>query len=155
MEDIKQLEAKPLIETYEYMLKTFKDEKGIYPYPCVSMESDNKMSVYSFMVSPEETIEGAFKEFQKGLSIEMLFGIDRMSKEGQGVDLKFNSVFTIFHLTPEKTSEMGVKVKFGILPYNNTEFGEIEWDNTFWNEVMAREVNMIYKKITYIKSTLN
>ena len=131
MDSVEITVKKELKDSYLEILKKSIDEEGIYPGPGIFSKKDEEgLSMISFMVSPSEVLLSAVKIIKEQDPSEFLWGLDRFSKSGQGVDEKYKSVFTIFHL---KDGEW----KTGVFAYNSPEdYSEsIDWDNKFWSEI--------------------
>ena len=109
------------------------DEKGIYPHP-VAMIKDGETSMMAMDVQPDELYAKINKITNGVLPTELIIGMDRINMEGQGIDMKFNSAFTIAHWKDGAW-------KIGVLPYSSiSEVGEHQWDNEFWIGAVTREL---------------
>lgn len=131
------MDKKVLIESFEAMLQISCNEGKLYPYPAAGLEPDGKMNIISFMVPPEEVMLGAINMIKKKGFTEIAFGLDRTSEPSQGVDEKYDSVYTIWHLKEGAW-------RYGVFPYNkNGEYGPIDWENTFWIEQLKGEITRL------------
>lgn len=131
-------EVPPLIEVYtEYVTNMIVAKEDLHPYPGMAVSHKTKeFSVFAYATDPKETIISAVTFFLSHPETdEMFVGIDRFSKPGQGIDAKYDFVFTIIKMDKKN-------VTFGILPYNKEgEFGPIDWTkNEFWGPIMESEM---------------
>lgn len=101
----------------------------------MTIDENNQLSIFCLMVSPQEAMGHMAKYIQEKKPMEAAFGLDRFSKENQGVDKKYDSVFTIYYMNEKK------EWAIGIFPYNEAgEFGEVDWDNTFWKGILSESI---------------
>jgi len=89
----------------------------------------------SFLLTPEETFDAIVRIVKEQDPEELIWGLDRFNNPDQGVDEKYHSVFTIFHLKDGKW-------RTGVFAYNSKEdnYREIDWWNEFWDGIMKREL---------------
>ncbi len=108
--------------------------------PAMTLDIDEKLSVFCLMLSPEQIFEHMEKWIREKKPVEVAFGLDRYVQEGQGVDTKYDSIFTIYYMNAKKQWSTGV------FPYNKAgEFDAVDWDNLFWRGVMASTVQTLSK----------
>ena len=128
-------ETKTMLDTYVEMLKNSVDGKGIYPLPAIILTAGGTVSMMSLMVTPEQAYEAVRKAAEDDYK-EILVGLDRMSRAGQGIPGEFDSVFTFAHI------KNGEGFAVGCLPYTSDprNIGEIQWDNEFWIPKVTQEI---------------
>jgi len=132
---MKTEKEKQILGSYIELLKNSIDEKGIHPAPAMVVDNEGKVSMLSLMVEPDQAYETVRKVAGSEYK-EILMGLDRTSKSGQGIPEEFDSVFTFVHI------ENGMGFKVGCLPYTGEprNVGEVQWDNTFWNPIVTRDL---------------
>lgn len=131
------MDKTPLIEAFEAFLHLLGKEGKLYPYPAAGLEPDGKMNIISFMVPPEEVMLNIISGIKRKGYTEVAFGLDRTSEPGQGVDEKYDSVYTIWHLRE------GIW-RYGVFPFNKDgEYGPIDWENSFWIERLKGEITRL------------
>lgn len=125
-------------ETYLSILKSTLEDGNIHPVPALGVVADGGVHIASLMVdTPHETFMAVKTLMQKQDYTEFFWGLDRMTKPGQGVDEVYSSVFTIFYWTKEWGWQ------FGLWPYTNNKIQapDIIWKvEGFWNDRMTAEL---------------
>lgn len=125
--------AADVIAALVHMAQASAKGGNIFPQPACGRNGDH-LDVIAFALNAKEifiTVHGIIKSNKYE---EFAFGIDRVSRPGQGVDEKYTDVYTIFHHTGD-----GVW-KYGVLPYNSSgEYGDVDWENTHWFVQMLKE----------------
>jgi hypothetical protein len=108
--------------------------------PAMALDTGNQLSVFCLMVGPAEAFKYAVKYIREKKPVEMAFGLDRFCKENQDVDPKYDSVFTLYHMSTDK------KWSLGVFPYNKQgEFGPVDWHNVFWEKISASPLTELSK----------
>lgn len=128
-----------LMESYLGYARAFIDDEGIYPLPAMLEDEEGKITMMSLDLSPSEAYQTVFKMAAKENSNQFCMGLDRMSKPGQGIPEKYESVFTAFNL--QKGSTLPTVAVFG---YNSKkDIGEIDFNNKFWNDKINEEITQL------------
>jgi hypothetical protein len=123
----------PLLKTFLFMSKTSINDEGIYPHHLIYMVND-KMSVASLMLKPEEVYAAVAKVMRTEKPSQLIVGLDRVNKDGQGVDMKYHSVLTIAYYALGMWS-------VGAMPYaSKDDVGEVVWSNAWWNTHVRKEL---------------
>jgi len=115
---------------YDYIVKVI-DEKGIYPLPGMFL-SDKGLAIAAICGS-ELVFPFAIRAISEMNAQFVIFGLDRVTKPGQGTE--FADAFTMFGWN-------GKEWIMGVVNYQNEPriVREIDRNNKFWNEIMAREL---------------
>lgn len=125
--------------------KSVDNEKGIYPHILMYETQDGKTHVSAMAMNPEELYVAIKKIMDKETPVQLIVGTDRNNKEGQGIDMKYHSVLTMAYYAIGQWS-------IGALPYSSaTDFGIIQWNNTWWVGAVTKELktfNLIEPSIT-------
>lgn len=106
-----------------------------------------ELSVIAFAgdVSPEQIWELVNRHVGDPQVKEIIFGIDRWSKPGQGVDT--SSLVTVYHYRRDVEPEDGaMPFRFGIIPYDENGAWPVIWDHPFWSSVQRREVEFMLRQ---------
>lgn len=132
---------KSFIEGYIKLLEIHSAGGEIGPaLPAMALDDDKQLSVFCLMLSPSEAMEHMVNYIKKNKPVEIAFGLDRFSRENQGVSQKYDSVFTIYYMDEKKQWNLG------IFPYNKSgEFGEVDWNNHFWKNMLANSTEAFSK----------
>lgn len=121
------------------------DEEGLFPFPGWLITDKDEMTITSLAVGPEEAYLSILSLAVKMNAREFVFGIDRYNKEGQGVDMRFKSVFTAIHFN--RGNDMPT---IAILPYNsNEDYGQWDYNNVWWKNAIHHELTKIFKKLRF------
>jgi hypothetical protein len=127
MEERQQPDA---LKALEHMLQLSCKEGQINPAHAIGRTGDHLDVIAFLSVPPDQLRKACVQKIIFGGYDEFLFGLDRHSKPNQGVDEKYDSVYTIFHTIPATKD-----LKVGVFPYNKAgEYGEIDWNNEFWKQ---------------------
>ena len=133
---------KTTLEKYIDYVKSCIDEKGIHPAPAWMLSPDDKLTVMAMVVPPEQIYTIVLGYGKKENPKEVMFGIDRYNKKGQGIDIRYKSVFTIMYMNTAKE-----EILILALPYNSpTDIGELQHDNKWWQFAVSREFTQSYIK---------
>jgi hypothetical protein len=136
-------ETPEIVDAFYDVAVSLKDEKGIFPHPLIIYLEGGKKIMASLMLEGAENTRVAL-EYSKNLNkdckdkcLELVYGIDRFTKENQGTTL--SSVLTCAYW-----NEKGW-VPF-IIEYDDDQTLPINWDNEFWNDLMNDEISRIEKR---------
>lgn len=130
---------KKFIDQYLDYVKICMNEKGIYPFPGFFKCQDDKLIVSAFAVSPEEVYKSAFALSVKEDAKEFAFGLDRFNKKGQGIDMRFKSVFTVCYFVRGNPNPTVI-----VIPYNSPDdCGEYQYNNQWWQTCVHNEMEML------------
>jgi hypothetical protein len=128
---------KDFFEVYVNLIKISIDEEGIKTPHAALKDRDNKLTLAAMLgLTPQQTYAMALYLFSKEKPVQMAFGLDRFNKEGQGIDMKYSSVFTVIYFD-------GSNWKTAVMPYTSKdEVGEIQFGNEFWNNSLKYELKL-------------
>ncbi|MCK9459551.1 MAG: hypothetical protein M0R80_07925 [Proteobacteria bacterium] len=114
------------------------DADGVYPHQMIIVDKDDKMTMCAMDVDYKQILIHAFKEIALRNCKELIFGVDRTTREGQGTE--FSEVLTCAHWKD------GVWT-IGVINYQNEPriVRDWDWDNEFWNREMLREITDMEK----------
>jgi len=129
-----------IIDTYLSMLKrTLGDSTEVRPAPAIAKREDGKMEMAALLGdNGNEVAKMAQKMFRASRPTEFVWGIDRFSKPGQGVDEKYTSVFTVAHLKDGSWC-------IGAWGYTDADnmADEIDWNNAHWKIKVEAELKSL------------
>lgn len=137
MNPMKKKENPPLDEMFHHIVKITIDDKGVYPFPAIWRAEGRPDVVAALCVDDSKEVFRAISKFLQLGAQEIIFGIDRYTKPGQGN--KHPDTVTVYSWS-DKTGW-----KFGVLDYEYVEDGEniveeINWENRFWVDRMGKEI---------------
>ncbi len=142
MDPVKKKENPPLDEMLHDIVKITMDNKGVYPFPAIWRADGRPDVVAALCVDDSKEVFHAISQFLQLGAKEIIFGIDRYTKTGQGN--KHSDTVTVYSWK-EKTGW-----KFGVIDYEYVEDGEniveeINWGNGFWIDMMGKEITGLIK----------
>jgi len=136
------MNEKTMLEKYIEYVKTCIGDKGIYPAPGWVLGQDDKLMVVAMDLPPGQVYGTMIKLGKKENAKEIAFGLDRYNKEGQGIDMCYQSVFTIIYVNLFAPSCV-----ITVLPYNSqADIGELQYDNKWWRYAITKELETFFYK---------
>lgn len=116
---------------------TMMDAKGVYPYPAFALHADGHLDCLMFDLPPKQVFGEIKKLLHKGCT-EIIFGLDRSTKPGQGT--KYDDVFVCSYF---KDGEWKVGVINYIPPKDGQEtvVDDWDWDNEWWQAAARGELD--------------
>lgn len=121
-----------------------KDEEGIYPSPLITCFHNGKKEIAALALESDQTIAEAIKHTRNlsprehlGFCEELVFGIDRFTKENQGTTLA--NVLTCAYWNKDGW------VPF-VIEYDDDQILPPNWNNEFWNKIINDEIKIIERK---------
>lgn len=107
---------------------------GIFPHILLYEKQDGTTAVCAMALQPEELYVAIRKIIETEKPVQIVYGMDRSNKEGQGIDIKYHSVLTIAYYS------IGIW-SIGAMPYSSQdEIGEVQWNNDWWNTCVKKEL---------------
>jgi hypothetical protein len=129
-----------LVKQFETGLHLWLREDGFPRPPLLAKHHDNMITMALMALPAPSIFQAAMRKFMTDLTVkEIIFGVDRYTKPGQGT--KYADVLTIFWWQGGREGNHGFR--FGVVNYRpppHTIIEPIDWDNTFWNDIMAQIV---------------
>lgn len=136
-----------IVQQYEAILQTWVDENGFPRPPLLAQHHDNTISMATLAIPQETIYRTVMEKFMTDLTVkELIFGVDRYAKPGQGT--KYKDVFTVFWWQGERLEQYGFR--FGVVNYRpppHTIVEPIDWNNTFWNDIMWKIVSSDHERM--------
>jgi hypothetical protein len=144
-------ETRKAVEAFEQFCSGAVDEKGIYPFPMVSILTDGTMEMAALAIPPKDAIEQFMRKIVKREAKAVIIGLDRMTKPGQGTE--FADVLTCVLWEAQKDEfgpgEWREWFKVGVINYQNEPriVRPIDWENEFWDKAFRDELaNLTLKR---------
>lgn len=123
-----------LLKNFLSAAKNAINEKGIYPHILMHQGQDGQTTYGAMDLDPDSLYLAVKKIMEKDKPVQLIMGLDRINMEGQGIDMKYDSVMTFAYYA------MGMW-SVGVMPYANAnEVGEIQMDNKFWMNAVTKEL---------------
>lgn len=109
------------------------DEEGVYPQQMITVE-DGALCVHALCINPPQIMQLVKRKIAEGVE-ELIFGLDRTTKPGQGTE--FADVLTCGHY---KDGQWRV----GVINYQHEPriVRDWDWDNEFWTEAVLYDVGV-------------
>ncbi len=131
-----------LVEMFEHVISLSIDERGVYPQQGIVMNFKDELQINALALTPEEIHRWFWGEVSAGAS-EVIFGLDRTTKEGQGTE--FSDVLTCCHWSEafiDENVNWGQAFRIGVINYQNEPriVRPMDWDNEFWKKQMTKEI---------------
>lgn len=123
---------KPLTETYHDWLATSIDPEGFEIPHALVLAQDDTLTVIALAVSPDRAYQVMLAQRLKGAK-EMIFALDRFAKPDQGTTL--GDLMAGHHFADGIWRPFVVEYQ-----YDPRIVRPFDWDNTFWNGVLRREM---------------
>jgi len=146
-----------LVEQYEQCLPIWLHADGFPASPLLVLHDDNSTSMGSMLIPQEAIFSTVMAKYMTDVTVkEIVFGVDRYTKPGQGT--KYRDVLTVFSWHSERFNEI-YGWRFGVVNYRpppNAIIEPIDWNNPFWMRIMSNIVRhhytIIMEKITEIEA---
>lgn len=138
------MERTELIDAFETYVSKSIDEKGVYPLPMISVEMDDKITFNMLAVDAPEAVRLFAQKICCECAKEVILGLDRTTKEGQGTE--FADVLTCYYWKDQGESKPGNNwskwFNVGVINYQHEPriVRPLDWGNKFWNEVGIKEI---------------
>lgn len=141
-----ELEGFVFPDEFARMIGFAIDEEGVYPHQGFSKTAEGKLEIGALALD----YPGCLKWFWDKVCIEgaseVIFGIDRTTKEGQGTE--FADVITLCHWQDPTAGQLaldgswGNSFRIGVINYQHEPriVRPIDWENEFWIGRMTEEV---------------
>ncbi len=136
-----------LIQSYMVIVKSHVNEEGIYPHIFISKTDKEKLVIGFIDMTKTRDIWRQLMKIWKhptnsGKVVEMIFGMDRTSKSGQGTLYDDCLPFIYANQT-----DGNLKLKVGVINYDVKKIGteidpvdeKIDWDNPLWTSRLIEE----------------
>ena len=139
-----------LVQQYEASLSLWLREDGFPNLPALVRHHDDHITMVLMAIPQKLIFQTVVQKFMSDITVkELIFGVDRFTKPGQGT--KYADVLTIFWWQRERDDDHGFR--FGVVNYRPPPHAIIEpidWNNAFWNTIMAHIVSGDYRQIEAI-----
>jgi len=124
----------PLTKVYHDWLCTTIDEKGVTLPFGFALGSDDGLSAYALDLTPKQAYAHMLAECALKKPREMIFGLDRFAKPGQGTTL--GDLIAGHHFVAGKPTRPF------IVEYQHEPriVRPIDWNNMFWNATLLLEL---------------
>jgi hypothetical protein len=149
-------ENKPvdLLKDWRDYLRICMDKEGFYPYPAAFVTVENGkdcLNICALDLKPKQVVRWALEQKIKRNPTELIYGIDRYAKPGQGT--KHPDLLTVCYWTAK------AGWKYGILEYRyddeeNKTLEPYNWSNEFWTGIMESEVQEVEKRVARLSGVL-
>lgn len=116
------------------------DSDGVYPHICVCQPAEGKLEVQLLYYDYSQVIAHCAQLKLLGAT-EIMFGVDRTTKEGQGTE--FKDVLTCGHWQCDN----GWRIAVLNYQYEPRILRDFDWDNAFWSAAMLEEIQRYEKQI--------
>lgn len=116
------------------------DDEGVYPYPAMWRERDGKLALGVLDLGPGEVFDHVWRQITCELATELIFGLDRSTKPGQGTE--FADVLTCAHWFPDFHKSWNAAWKPFVINYQHEPriVRPPDFENEFWNEKIRAEL---------------
>lgn len=131
-----------LPEKYHNVISKFIDEKGVFPHQMLVLDQNDKLGVFALALDkPNEMMHVVIKTLVKENPKELIYGLDRFTKAGQGTTLGDLVAGCYWN---------GTGWRPFIIEYQHEPrvVKPIEWNNAHWNENLKKEL------LDYMKGAL-
>lgn len=129
-----------LTDTFFNHVSNCVDEKGVYPHVMMIIDKDDKLGVFTLAVdSPTQVMNQMVKTLTKENPKELIYGLDRFSKPGQGTTLGDLVAGAYWN---------GEAWRSFIIEYQHEPrvVKPLDWDNDHWNKALKGELVGFMKK---------
>lgn len=128
----------PLTEVYQDWIASTIDAKGFEIPHGFALDRDGALTVVALAVPPTEAYMHMIAQWKRG-AVEMIFGLDRFAKPGQGTTL--GDLLGGFHFTRDASPRPFI-IEYQFEP---RIVKPIEWNNTFWNAGLYSEIVQVLR----------
>lgn len=130
---INDFKGSSLVESFYNCVERGIRPEGVYPHVALA-RIDGELEIWALALSPEETIQHVQMAMTTKNVEELVFGLDRYTKPGQGTE--FNDVITFLWWDGQKWTPGVIDYK----PEPDKVIRPINWDNEFWNAHMIQVI---------------
>jgi len=129
-----------VLEAFGTLLETSLDEKGYFPQPGIVLAKDGGLEIVALDLNAGDIINWFWNTVTIKEAQEVIFGIDRTTKPGQGTE--FADVLTCAHWEPSLHESWSRSFRIGVVNYqwDPRIVRPIDWDNEWWKTHMAGEL---------------
>ena len=136
------------IQSYMGIVKSSVDKEGIFPHIVISKTDKEKLVIGYIDMNDMKDVWRQLMKFWKqptdsGKVVEMIFGVDRTTKPGQGT--LYDDCLPFIYVNRSNGST--TKLKIGVINYDVKRIGtkidpvdeKIDWDNPLWTSRLIKE----------------
>ena len=134
-------QEKSLVEQYVEFSTNRIDEDGIQPnMGWAKRHADGKLVVFAIVASPEDWARLFWKEVgsksPSEVNDELVFGLDMVTKEGQGTEFADALVFVHWKRDPDKKLADSSCFRVGVVNYQHEPrvVRPVDWENEHWTQ---------------------
>ena len=138
---------KDLPTIFHKIITDYIDEKGVYPHQCIWLDQNDKICIAAMDLLPDQVYYHVESVLLLEKPKELIFGLDRSTKEGQGTE--FADVLVAIHFK-------NGKYKVGVINYQfepTKIVRDWDWDNEFWNNAVEKELSQKIMGTSFLTST--
>lgn len=128
-----------LVAKFHGYVSSMIGEKGIYPFPGMSIDKDGKMEIAA-LCEAETAFDWFWNQITIQQSKECIFGLDRSTIEGQGTE--FSDVLTCVHWSEGMDGKKwDTSFRIGVINYQHDPriVRDFDFSNEFWIAKMTGE----------------
>lgn len=133
-----------VVESFESYIPNLIDNKGIHPAPMVVLLDEDRWELQALDLDFDQILQHFCTRIIDSEVAAAIVGIDRTTRPGQGTE--FADVLTCILYERADSSILEVRVRdqfrYGVINYQHKPriVRPIDWDNSFWNEQLRREL---------------
>lgn len=135
--------TKSLIEKWLDFLEVCREGPDVPIIHAFVLKDDDSLTMIALAVGPKEAWDIVLQEVGKMDTLELIFGIDRFTKEGQGIDTP--SCVTVYHWRRDHDPSFW-GYRLGVVPYDETGCRPVIWDHPFWTQLQRAEITHLLEK---------
>lgn len=143
-------EIKNLVEEFHQYVTRSIQKKGVFPFPGMSIDEEGKLEIAA-CCEPESAFMWFWKKITLEGSKECIFGLDRITKDGQGTE--FGDVLTCVHWSEGMDGKKwDTSFRIGVINYQFQPriVRPFDFENQFWIEKMTAEVKSFRPSIRVV-----
>lgn len=121
-----------IIQDFEKYVAAIIDERGIYPYPCYTLDREGKLGIHALAVNDSEQVLQHVTKLRMECCKEIIFGIDMTTRPDQGTEFADVLVCGYWKYGARKW-------EVGVINYQHDPriVRPFDWDNEFWKGTLG------------------
>lgn len=126
-------DRKPLPQLYHDVISSSIDAGGVHPHQAIAISPNDRVTMYSLDLPPHQAWKAVRETIRHGVK-ELIYGLDRYAKDGQGTTL--NDLIAGAHYAGGLWRPFIIEYQHEprrVLP--------IDWLNPHWSAVVSRELS--------------
>lgn len=129
-----------VLESFWELNRMSVDAEGIAIPHCVYSNAEGGLTAAALALPPAEIYVQVARFLVRDRPDELVFGIDRFTKPGQGIETA--DALSVSHW-------VNGRWRFGMIAYcfSAARFDAINWGYAYWNQMLANEMNSNWKHI--------